>query len=210
MEDESRSSSDPSNSPGTRKTELGVLPILVISLFVGLIAGAGVDKSHILPIAAIVAVVMFINRKKIAAERETTLSGNETENTERTTAGDYVWPKLGQFAFSVAAESFQSAIKQLAQENIDRDDDSLFKTCILKAQLIPDNDNPYDSNAVRIDINNRSVGYLNRDQALGFHRRLEELGISNQVTSCNAMIVKNETVNDNKHVYDVKLDIEPL
>lgn len=210
MEDESRSSSDPSNSPGSQESELGILPILIISLFVGLIAGAGVDKSHILPITAIVAVVMFINRKKIAAEGEATLSGNDTGITVSTTAGEYVWPKLDRFAFSVATESFQSAIRQLAQENIDRDGDSVLNTCILKAQLIPDNDNPYDSNAVRIDINNRSVGYLNHNQALGFRRRLEDLGFSNQVTSCNAIIVKNETVNDNKHVYDVKLDIEPL
>lgn len=210
MDNESRSSNDSSKSSGSQKSELGILPILIISLFVGLIAGAGVDKSHILPVAIVVAIILFIKRKNIVAEEADTLSGNDAEIAERTTDGEYVWPKLDQFAFSVAAESFQSAISQLAQENVDRDDNSVFKTDILKAQLIPENDNPYDSNAVRIDINNRSVGYLNRDQALRFRRRLDELGLSNQVTSCNAVIVKNERVNENKNVFDVKLDIAPL
>ena len=210
MENESRSSSESSNSPDSQESELGILPILIISLFVGLIAGAGMDKSHILPVAFIVAIVLFINRKKIAAEDAAKVSGNDTEYTTETTEKIYVWPKLGRFIVSVSAQSFQSAIRQLAQENIDRDDDPVLKTCILKAQLIPDNDNPFDSNAVRIDIDNRSVGYLNRDQALNFRRRLEELRLSNQVTSCNAIIVKTETVNEKKNVYDVKLDIEPL
>jgi len=66
MEKESHSSSDSSDASGSPKSELGILPILIISLFVGLIAGAGVDnKLHILPVAFVVAVVLFINRKKL-------------------------------------------------------------------------------------------------------------------------------------------------
>jgi hypothetical protein len=209
MENESRSSDDSSKS-SVKKSELGILPILIISLFVGLIAGAGADKSHILPVAIVVAIILFIKRKTIVAEEAARSSGNDIEIAERTTEGVYVWPKLDQFAFSVAAESFQRAISQLAQENDDRDDNSDIKTKILNAQLIPENDNPYDSNAVRIDINNRSVGYLNRDQALRFRHRLDEIGFSNQLTSCHAIIVKKEKVNDNKNVYEVKLDIVPF
>ncbi|MBA2483181.1 MAG: hypothetical protein H0V39_01940 [Nitrosomonas sp.] len=209
MENESRSSDDSSKS-SVKKSELGILPILIISLFVGLIAGAGADKSHILPVAIVVAIILFIKRKTIVAEEAARSSGNDIEIAERTTEGVYVWPKLDQFAFSVAAESFQRAISQLAHENDDRDDNPDIKTNILNAQLIPENDNPYDSNAVRIDINNRSVGYLNRDQALRFRHRLDELGFSNQLTSCHAIIVKKEKVNDNKNVYEVKLDIVPF
>lgn len=209
MKNESRSSEDSSKSD-SKKSELGILPILIISLFVGLIAGAGMDKSHILPVATVIAIILFIKRKTIIAEDAAASTGNEAEIAERTTESVYVWPKLGQFAFSVASESFQSAISQLVQENIDRDVNSVIKTDILKAQLIPESDNPYDSNAVRIDIKNRSVGYLNRDQAIRFRRRLDELGFSNQVTSCNAVIVKNEKINVNKSVYDVKLDIVPF
>ena len=120
MENESRSSSESSNSPDSRESELGILPILIISLFVGLIAGAGMDKSHILPVAFIVAIVLFINRKKIAAEDAAKVSGNDTEYTTETietTEKIYVWPKLGRFIVSVSAQSFQSAIRQLAQEN---------------------------------------------------------------------------------------------
>ena len=115
---------------------------------------------------------------------------------------------MGQFAFAIAAESFQGAIKQLLQENaITPDEDSALKAHILIAHLIPDNDNSYDSNAVRIDVNNRTVGYLNREQALSFRRRLDEKALANQITTCYAIITESSEENEKNNV---KLDIEPL
>ena len=96
----------------------------------------------------------------------------------------------------------------MLQENaIASDEDSVLKTRILTAHLILDNDNPCDSNAVRIDINNRTVGYMNREQALSSRRRLDEKALANQITTCNAIITGNTEINGE---YGVKLDIAPF
>ena len=187
---------------------MSLLSILVFSLIFGLMAGASVDKSHILPVALISAIILYISRDKIAAREPAALSHVDAQNSTNTASDYYAWPELGQFAFAIAAESFQGAIKQLLQENaITPDEDSALKTHILTAHLIPDNDNPYDSNAVRVDINSRTVGYLNREQALSFRSRLDEKGLANQITTCNAIITGTVEVNSG---YGVKLDIAPF
>lgn len=208
MKKQSHSSSDSSSE---QKPELSILSVLVSSLFIGLIAGAGTDKSHILPVALIAAIVLFATRKKIAARDIATQSSNDLPQDLKPTEDYYAWPESGQFAFAVAAESYQGAIHQLAQKNaIGPDEGSDPKARILKAHLIPDNDNPYDSNAVRIDIDNRTIGHLNRDQARSFRRRLDEKGIPDQITTCNVVITKNGEINDKTVSYGVRLDIQPF
>ncbi len=187
---------------------MSLLSILAFSLIFGLMAGASVDKSHILPVALISAIILYISRDKIAAREPAALSHVDAQQSTNTVSGYYAWPELGQFAFAVDGESFQDAIKQLLQENaITLDEDSTLKIHILTAHLIPDNDSPHDSSAVRVDINSRTVGYLNREQALSFRHRLDEKGLSNQITACIAIITKNAKV-DSK--YGVRLDIAPF
>lgn len=186
---------------------MSIFSILIYSLFLGLIVGAGVDKSHILPVALIAAVVLYVNRNKIATENIASQSDEVSNPAEHY----YAWPELGQFAFELTGESCQGAIKQLAQENaIDPRENSGSKAHILKAHLIPDNDNLYDSSAIRVDIHNRTVGYLNHEQARSFHRRLDEKGLPSQITTCNAIITGGGEVNGEILDYGVKLDIEPF
>ena len=180
---------------------MSLLSILVFSLIFGLMAGASVDKSHILPVALISAIILYISRDKIAAREPPALSHVDARQNTDTASGYYAWPELGQFAFAVDGESFKGAINQLLQENAIAPGE--LKTHILTAHLIPDNDNPYDSNAVRVDINSRTVGYLNREQALSFRRRLDEMGLSNQITTCYAVI---EGISEANEKNDVKLD----
>ncbi|MDP1548656.1 MAG: hypothetical protein Q8L97_00645 [Nitrosomonas sp.] len=184
---------------------MSLLSILVFSLIFGLMAGASVDKSHILPVALISAIILYISRDKIAAREPPALSHVDARQNTDTASGYYAWPELGQFAFAVDGESFKGAINQLLQENAIAPGE--LKTHILTAHLTPDNDNPYDSNAVRVDINSRTVGYLNREQALSFRRRLDEMGLSNQITTCYAVIAGISEANEKN---DVKLDIEPF
>jgi hypothetical protein len=204
MKQQPRSASDSSHE---KKSEMSILSILILSLFIGLIAGAGVDRSHILPIALVSAVVLFINRKKIVAGQ----SDNDAQQNIEPIEDYYAWPELGRFAFVVAAESYQSAIRQLAQKNaINPDEDSDPKAHILKAYLIPDNNNPYDSSAVRIDIDNRTIGHLDREQARRFRQKLDEKKLSHQITTCNAMITINSEDNGKAINFGVRLDIELL
>lgn len=191
---------------------LSILSILMYSLFFGLIVGAGVgDKSYILPVALIAAVVLYVNRNKIAAGNTVSQSNDDSQQAFNSAEHYYAWPERGQFAFELIEELHQSTIKQLAQENtLDSKENSDSKAHILTAYLIPDNDSPYDSSAIRVDIHNRTVGYLNREQALSFHRRLDEKGLPNRITTCNAIITGGGEVNGKILDYGVKLDIESV
>lgn len=186
---------------------MSLLSILGFSLFFGLMAGAAVDKSHILPVALITAIILYVSRDKIAAREPAALSHVDSKQNSSNAEGYYVWPELGQFAVAVAGDSFQSAINQLLQENaITPDENSTLKTHILTAHLIPDN----ESNEVRVDINNRIVGYLNREQALSFRSRLDEKGFPNQITTCSAIISVSGETNERILSYGLRLDLEPL
>lgn len=205
MKKQAQSSDD---SPKKQEPETSILSILIMSLFIGLIAGAGVDKSYILPIALIAALILTVNRNKIANSDQPEKSSRQyTKPAE----GNYTWPESGQFACKIAAAPFQKVIQQLMQENIiNPDDNSITRTHILKAHLIPDNSNPFDSDVVHIDINGHPVCYLNHDESKRFHSRLHEKELSNQTTICNAIISWSSETDKKTLRYTVKLDLEPF
>jgi hypothetical protein len=53
-----------------------------------------------------------------------------------------------------------------------------------EVQLIPEDDNPYDPNAVRVEIEERQVGYLSRTDAVSYRRKHGK-----SVITCEAIIV---------------------
>lgn len=195
--------------------KLSILSILLCALCIGLIAGAGAGNDHILPVTVVTAIVLIMARDKITERGDTTkkeLSNNDLES------GDciekyYTWPELNQFQYIVKSNSYQGAINQLLklQENVSNHPVGYSdQSVLLKAHLIPDNDHLYDKNAVRIDIHDRTVGYLNPEEAMIFRRCLYAQGISNQTTVCNALIEKINDKVDNSFIYRVKLDIQPF
>jgi len=56
------------------------------------------------------------------------------------------------------------------------------------ACLILENTNPYDENAVRVDVDGRTVGYLPRPAARTYRRRLKKSGRSDATVECAAII----------------------
>ncbi|TXI17956.1 MAG: hypothetical protein E6Q62_07855 [Nitrosomonas sp.] len=188
---------------------MSIFSILVLSLFLGLIVGAGVDKSQILPIALVSAVILFINRNKIGTTDTALQPDNDLQRGTASGKNYYTWQESGQFTFKVATKSFQGAIQQLLQKNTACSDvNSVPREHIFQACLIPDNDNPYNNNAIRIDIDNRTVGFLNLDEALKFRARLETKGLSNQITLCRAIVIEGAEENDKTPSYNVWLDID--
>lgn len=199
------------------KTEkLSILSILLCALCIGLVAGAGAGNDHILPVTVVTAIVLIMARDKIAKRSDTTkreLSNNSLESDGR--IGEYyTWPELNQFQYIVKSNSYQGTINQLLQlqENVSNHLVGYSdRPVILKAHLIPDNDHLYDKNAVRIDIHDRTVGYLNPEEAIIYRGCLNAKGISNQITVCNALIEKiNDKVDNSLLIYRVKLDIQPF
>lgn len=108
----------------------------------------------------------------------------------------------GGFDFDIVGEaSYQQALESIAG----RSDESAEHYCT--ATLSPEPSNQYDSNAIRVDINGKTVGYIARGVTAEFHRVLR--GRSAQA---NAIIVGgwSRGSRGSGH-FGVKLDIdEPI
>lgn len=117
------------------------------------------------------------------------------------------WESEGEFAFEIVGEShYQKALKSLTG---DHGDTSPNKKAT--AVLIPETGNPHDDKAVRVDIQGMTVGYLSREDARSFRRRLGSKKLSGQITLCNAMIVGGFVMkNGVRASYGAKLDIKPF
>lgn len=118
------------------------------------------------------------------------------------------WPSLGDFEFEVVGESYYQKYLKVIAGNHGKQS---AETAVV-ATLLPVDDNKFDKNAVQILVADNLVGYLTREDAPKFRRRLSasKLG-STAVTTCDALVVggfmkKNgDTAN-----YGIQLDIKPF
>lgn len=202
------SSSQPPAAPDSsaeEKPEIGLGSIFGLALFLGLMIGAATDKSHILPATAICAIILYTNRHKIAAQ--------DTPNPANPDASPapkiyYAWPESKQYAVTISAVPYQQAIQQLAHENPVNPDSTGTKKRYFLALLEPVNDNPYDDNVIRVDIGEHTVGYLSYDQAQRFRKLLKNHQLSNQITTCMAVLIENTEPQTDQNVrYGIKLDL---
>lgn len=109
----------------------------------------------------------------------------------------HLWEETGnaRIHFEVVGESnYQHNISPLE----DRDD--------LIAVLVPEKNNPYDKNAVRVEIDRKTVGYLSRDDAVSFRGKLKRKSMTGQATKCKAYITGGHMKNGQKMSYGVELD----
>lgn len=78
-----------------------------------------------------------------------------------------------------------------------------FGATLMWACLVPDPDNPYDRNAVKVVIDSKHVGHLSRDAAIAFRPvadRIRELG-------CEALCAAQIGGGGGKRLYGVVLDL---
>lgn len=122
----------------------------------------------------------------------------------------FAWPTLNQFDFEVVGESYyQTALAKLAADHatISAGADEIRP---LTAHLIPDDYNEYDDKAVRVEINNLHVGYLSREDARSFRRRLGAKKLTVQITTCGAIITGGHIKDGKTMSYGAALDIQPF
>lgn len=90
----------------------------------------------------------------------------------------------GDYGCEVVGESrYQDALERIVGE---RTEDGAEHECI--AQIVPEPKNRHDRNAMRIDIDGATVGYLSRGDAVILRKLLRDQGVRGAV-SAGAMIV---------------------
>jgi len=90
----------------------------------------------------------------------------------------------------VGEKSYQKAIKKISmyKEIVERDDLEL-KLSGYTASLILEDDNKFDpGNAVRVDIDGETVGYLEKRNAEWYCNQLSRLEIPHETCTCKASI----------------------
>lgn len=153
------------------------------------------------------AVLGFLIWAWIKGKKPATQKPAQTPPNRSTQAPAHEWPRLGEFDFEVVGESFyQKAIKKIAGDH--GDDPAQIETTAL---IVPDDQNPHDEKAVRIDIDGMTVGHMIRQDARSFRRRLASKKLGPAITSCHALIVGGYKMKDGTRAsYGVQLDIKPF
>lgn len=85
----------------------------------------------------------------------------------------------------VGESNYQSAFEAIFPNY---DEDEGVKEDDQVATLILENNNPYDPNAVRVEIEQHQVGYLSKNDAKNYRNKLIELGIPDATGLCYASI----------------------
>jgi hypothetical protein len=197
---------DSSGNPGEQKPGISIASILGLSVFLGLIVGAGAGAAQVLPVTLISAIILYVNRDKIAASGAPEKGARKSAKPAQ---GTYVWPEFGRFACTISTEPYQKTIKQLVQENsICFENVTDPQSCGFKVELIPDASNPFDTDVVRVEIHNHTIGHFSRQQAHSFRYKLKEKELEDQITTCNAILTRHGEMEDKKPGYGVRLDIE--
>lgn len=167
---------------------------------------------HYLVVAA---VLYFAVRPILGGFREGQRGGVPSRRANAANAGSksavgesaHNWPALGAFEFEVVGESnYQRAIAALAGDHGD-----VAASADHVAELVPEDSNAHDPQAVAVRINGSVVGYLSRQDARSFRRRLAQKGLSGQITRCGAMVVGGWKSREGERMfYGVQLDIKPF
>lgn len=138
------------------------------------------------------------------------LSGDsepEPEDDGEEASGTIWLAGTGRYDFDIVGEShYQDTLEDVCGGRSEdaADHDTL-------AILIPQPDNPHDRNAVRVvmlvDDEMETVGYLSRDQAVPYHQRMAQMGLSRRLAGCRAKIVGGWEGPRGSGHFGVKLDL---
>src|SRR3546814_913822 len=109
----------------------------------------------------------------------------------------------GRYEFDIVGESkYQDALEEICGG---RTDESAEKH--VEAILYLEDQNPYDNQAVRVDVEGNTVGYLARDDARSYRKQIASAGHANLVGTCDALIVGGwERSKQYRGHFGVKLD----
>lgn len=118
----------------------------------------------------------------------------------------FAWPELGEYDFEVVGESnYQHALRALANTPAPDDD----KTGI--AILVPEDDNPHDNKAVKVTVQGLTIGYLSREDARSYRRRLATKKMGMVPASCGVLVTGGHALQDGTCAHlGAQLDMKPF
>lgn len=140
-----------------------------------------------------------------ASDSDTDTANTRPAKKRQIPVNAYVWPELGCFDFDIVGEShYQNSLAAIAGEHEPKGPEVMFT-----AYLTPEDDNRYDDKAVRVDADGMTIGYLDRDTARSFRRRLGAKKLTGQTTACKARLKGGHIMRDgNKASYGAALDLK--
>lgn len=180
-----------------------------LSSIIAIIAAPPNDVETVATITFLLTALLIYSRHKGKKPKETDKEYQKLTK-ENYPPNLYSWPSLMEFEFEVVGESYyQPALAKLAVDHA-RISAGADEIKPLTAHLIPDDYNEYDDKAVRVEINGLHVGYLSREDARSFRRRLGAKKLTGQITTCGALITGGHVKDGKKMSYGVVLDIQPF
>lgn len=192
--------------------------LIGISLLIAIVFLSITNFISALLITAIITGLLTLIRNKPDQPTEHTTKSNNTKSSKTKSSNTstnenpqsnsvFVWPELNEFQFDIVGESdYQSSISELIKPHKNKT-----KIPALDAYIIPEDTNPDDDKAIRIDIGKYTVGYLSKKDARSFRRRLAAKKLRNQVTKCKAIINgASRSKNSKTAAYSVALNIKPF
>jgi hypothetical protein len=110
----------------------------------------------------------------------------------------------GAYQFDIVGESkYQAVLEEICGGRTEESAEHY-----AEALLYLEDSNPFDNQAVRVDIAGKTVGYLSRDNARAYRKQLRQLGHSQLVCCCNAVVVGGwRRAHADEGHFGVKLDL---
>jgi HIRAN domain-containing protein len=90
---------------------------------------------------------------------------------------------LGEFPVACVGESHYQDALEIACGSRKEDGENREVTAVLSLE----DSNPYDSDAVRVEVHGRTVGYLNRQDARAYRELLNAIGCSEEL-ECRGLV----------------------
>lgn len=159
-------------------------------------------------LAALLGGAAFLVARNRGASTPASRRGTAAVAVDAASQGPMHWPSLGRFQVGLVGEArCQDAIAAQVRELHGVRGSSIDCT----AELVLENHNRQDPTAVSVRIKNRVVGYLARDAAAVFRRRLAQHGRAGQTTTCDARVVGGTLTRTGERTpYSVRLDLTPF
>ena len=136
--------------------------------------GAPMTFGSVLLLVLVLVAVWFVFRGTTSGTRASSALSDPVGGIQG--PGNYEIEVVGESHYQRALESICGGRTEYSAEKY------------VQATLVLEDQNPHDSQAVRVDVSEMTVGYLPRDTARSYRRRLREAGHPRLTGRCNAVI----------------------